>query len=117
MRAASIRFLEGRHPRLAQVPPMVRYSIMTAVLPSSAPCRAAAKAVEPLPRITRSYLSLFIPIIPSFLLWGDFAVFEKTLVLRAPEMHNWGKRNGEKPSSCPDGSCPTRASLLTQVPR
>src|SRR5579883_1658989 len=54
MRAASIRFLEGKHPRLAQVPPTVRSSVMATVLPSSAACRAAAKAVEPLPRITRS---------------------------------------------------------------
>src|SRR5216684_6078571 len=52
--AASIRFLEGRQPRLAQVPPTVRNSVITAVLPSSAACKAAAKAVEPLPRITRS---------------------------------------------------------------
>ena len=34
IRAASIRFLEGRQPRLAQVPPTVRNSIMTAVWPS-----------------------------------------------------------------------------------
>src|SRR5260370_36152269 len=52
-----MRFLEGRPPRLAQVPPTVRNSAMTALLPSSAACSAAAKAVEPLPRITRSYRS------------------------------------------------------------
>src|SRR5438105_15355194 len=54
MRAASIKFLLGRQPRLMQVPPRVRDSVITAVLPSSAALSAAAKAVEPEPRTTRS---------------------------------------------------------------
>src|SRR5260221_419664 len=33
MRAASIRFLLGRQPRLTHVPPRARDSVMTAVLP------------------------------------------------------------------------------------
>src|SRR5712692_3696210 len=57
MRAASIRFFDGRHPRFTHVPPTVRDSVMTAVLPSSAAFNAAAKAVDPDPRITRSYRS------------------------------------------------------------
>src|SRR5919204_1087165 len=57
MRAASIRFFEGRQPRLTQVPPRVRDSVITALLPSSAAFSAAAKAVEPEPRITRSNFS------------------------------------------------------------
>src|SRR5712692_7461347 len=57
MRAASIRFFDGRHPRFTHVPPTVRDSVMTAVLPSSAAFSAAAKAVDPDPRITRSYRS------------------------------------------------------------
>src|SRR2546428_760106 len=36
MRAASMRFFEGRQPRFTQVPPRVRDSGITAVLPSSA---------------------------------------------------------------------------------
>src|SRR5690242_12842971 len=52
--AASIRFFEGRQPRFTQVPPMVRSSIITEVLPSSCARNAAANAVEPEPRITRS---------------------------------------------------------------
>jgi len=49
-----MRFFEGRQPRFTQVPPTVRDSVMTAVFPSSAAFSAAAKAVEPEPRITRS---------------------------------------------------------------
>src|SRR6266540_613593 len=52
-----MRFFEGRQPRFTQVPPRVRDSVMTAVLPSSAAFSAAAKAVEPEPRITRSNCS------------------------------------------------------------
>src|SRR5574341_410988 len=58
MRAASMRFLLGRQPRLTQVPPRVRDSVITAVLPNSAALSAAAKAVEPEPRITRSNFSV-----------------------------------------------------------
>src|SRR5437870_11338822 len=54
MRAASIRFLERRQPRFTHVPPCVRDSVITAVLPSSAALSAAANAVEPDPRMTRS---------------------------------------------------------------
>src|SRR5436190_10199612 len=63
MRAASIRFLLGRQPRLTQVPPRVRDSVMIAVLPSSAALSAAAKAVEPEPRITRSKRSAAIVLV------------------------------------------------------
>src|SRR2546422_1743563 len=52
-----MRFFEGRQPRFTQVPPRVRDSVITAVLPSSAALSAAAKAVEPEPRMTRSNLS------------------------------------------------------------
>ncbi len=58
--AASMRFLLGRQPRLTQVPPTVRTSVITARLPSSEALSAAAKAVDPEPRITRSYLSVAI---------------------------------------------------------
>lgn len=54
MRAASIRFLDGRHPRFTHVPPSVRTSVIAAVLPSSAARIAAANAVEPDPRMTKS---------------------------------------------------------------
>src|SRR5437899_13015584 len=54
MRAASMRFFDGRHPRFTQVPPRVRDSVITALLPSSAALSAAANAVEPEPRMTRS---------------------------------------------------------------
>src|ERR671937_2928261 len=53
-----MRFLEGRQPRLTQVPPTERASVMAAVFPSSLALMAAAKAVEPLPRISRSYWSV-----------------------------------------------------------
>src|SRR6266851_8002210 len=58
MRAASIRFLLGKQPRLTQVPPSARASVITAVLPSSAARSAAAKAVEPEPKMTRSNCSV-----------------------------------------------------------
>ena len=51
-----MRFLDGRQPRFTQVPPRVRLSVMAAVLPSSAARIAAANAVEPEPRMTRSSL-------------------------------------------------------------
>src|SRR5579884_100959 len=68
--AASIKFFDGKQPRFTHVPPMVRSSVMTAVLPSSRARNAAAKAVEPEPRITRSNLSARI-ISPVFLECGD----------------------------------------------
>src|SRR5438093_1409366 len=49
-----MRFFDGRQPRLTHVPPTVRCSIMTAVLPSSWAVNAAANAVEPEPRIRKS---------------------------------------------------------------
>src|SRR6266571_4035642 len=49
-----MRFLDGRHPRLTHVLPMVRSSVIAAVFPSSCAVSAAANAVEPEPRITRS---------------------------------------------------------------
>src|SRR5712691_11314082 len=49
-----MRFFDGRQPRLTHVPPTVRCSIMTAVLPSSCAVNAAANAVEPEPRISKS---------------------------------------------------------------
>src|SRR3989442_12555661 len=52
-----MRFFEGRQPRFTQVPPTVRSSVITAVLPNSCARSAAAKAVEPEPRMTRSNLS------------------------------------------------------------
>src|SRR5437667_4651598 len=52
--AASIKFFDGKHPRFTQVPPIARSSVITAVLPSSCARNAAANAVEPEPRITRS---------------------------------------------------------------
>src|SRR2546428_2312653 len=61
--AASIRFFEGRQPRLTQVPPMLLDSVITAVLPSSCARSAAAKAVEPEPSITRFNFSL-LPMVP-----------------------------------------------------
>src|SRR5438132_755623 len=51
-----MRFFEGRQPRFTQVPPTVRSSVITAVFPSSCARSAAAKAVEPEPRMTRSNL-------------------------------------------------------------
>jgi hypothetical protein len=47
-------FFEGSYPRLTQVPPSMRFSVITTVLPSSAALIAAAKAVEPEPKITKS---------------------------------------------------------------
>jgi hypothetical protein len=41
--AASIRFLDGKQPRLTHVPPVVRSSVMTEVLPSSCARNPAAK--------------------------------------------------------------------------
>src|SRR5919197_1755030 len=55
MRAASIRFFDGRQPRLAHVPPTVRRSTIVTRAPSSLALIAAAKAVDPEPRIRRSY--------------------------------------------------------------
>src|SRR6266567_4793668 len=79
--AASIRFFEGRQPRFTHVPPMVRSSVITAVLPSSCARRAAANAVEPEPRITRSNLrelAIYFPcLIESvFLRQGFLAIFD-----------------------------------------
>src|SRR5712691_6376366 len=54
IRAASIRFLDGRQPRLAHVPPSVRRSTIATRAPRSVARMAAAKAVEPEPRMTRS---------------------------------------------------------------
>src|SRR6266851_1189107 len=54
MPAAAIRFFDGKHPRFTQVPPSVRFSVIAAVLPSSAALMAAANAVDPEPKITRS---------------------------------------------------------------
>ena len=72
--AASIKFLDGRQPRLTQVPPIVRSSVMTDVLPISCARRAAANAVEPEPSITRSNrCSCVIMITPeaAFRLFGE----------------------------------------------
>src|SRR5712692_2503451 len=52
-----MRFFEGKQPRFTQVPPSLRSSVITAVLPSSWARSAAANAVEPEPRMTRSNLS------------------------------------------------------------
>src|SRR5438132_5965958 len=52
-----MRFFEGRQPRFTQVPPTVRSSVITAVFPNSCARSAAAKAVEPEPRMTRSNFS------------------------------------------------------------
>src|SRR5579875_646665 len=60
MLAAAIRFFDGRHPRLTQVPPRVRFSVIAAVLPSSAARMAAAKAVAPEPKMTKSKRRLSI---------------------------------------------------------
>src|SRR3990170_2568129 len=54
VRAASRRFLEGRQPRLTQVPPIVRRSAMATFAPSSLARMAAAKAVAPEPMMNRS---------------------------------------------------------------
>src|SRR3990170_470296 len=54
MRAASMRFLEGKQPRFAHVPPSVRRSTMPTRPPSSFALIAAANAVEPEPRMRRS---------------------------------------------------------------
>src|SRR5260370_26236042 len=54
MPAAAIRFFEGKHPRFTHVPPSVRFSVIAAVFPNSAALIAAANAVEPEPRITKS---------------------------------------------------------------
>src|SRR6266567_4340904 len=83
--AASIRFFEGRQPRFTHVPPMVRSSVITAVLPSSCARRAAANAVEPEPRITRSNLrelAIYFPcLIESvFLRHGLLTVFNRHFV-------------------------------------
>src|SRR5947208_13633231 len=60
MPAAAIRFFDGRHPRFTQVPPSMRFSVIAAVLPNSAALIAAANAVEPEPRITRSNPRVFM---------------------------------------------------------
>src|SRR6267143_5661132 len=63
--AASIRFFDGRHPRFTHVPPIVRSSIIKDVLPDSCARKAAAKAVEPEPRMSRSTSETVIQV----LLW------------------------------------------------
>src|SRR5712692_9175106 len=55
-----MRFFDGRHPRLTHVPPTVRSSVITAVLPSSRAVSAAANAVEPEPRMMRSQWSTIV---------------------------------------------------------
>src|SRR5579859_59554 len=54
IRAASMRFFEGRQPRLAHVPPGVRRSTIATRAPRSEARIAAAKAVEPEPRMRKS---------------------------------------------------------------
>src|SRR5260370_6193951 len=65
MPAAAIRFFDGKHPRFTQVPPSVRFSVIATVLPSSAALIAAANAVEPEPRITKSNRGISISCKPS----------------------------------------------------
>src|SRR5258707_10233468 len=60
--AASIRFFEGRQPRFTHVPPVVRSSVITAVLPSSCARSAAANAVEPEPRMIKSNSRVLVTI-------------------------------------------------------
>src|SRR3990172_2134245 len=52
--AASMRFLDGRQPRFAHVPPSIRRSTIATRAPSSDALIAAANAVDPDPRIRRS---------------------------------------------------------------
>src|SRR6266851_2107296 len=60
MPAAAIRFFDGKHPRFTQVPPSVRFSVIAAVLPSSAALMAVANAVDPEPKMTKSTLCVCI---------------------------------------------------------
>ena len=62
--AALIKFFDGRQPRLTHVPPVVRSSAITEVLPSSCARGAAANAVEPEPRMRRSNLLVLAICIP-----------------------------------------------------
>src|SRR5207244_4087218 len=57
IREASIRFFDGRQPRLTHVPPIGRSSVITADFTNSCAVSAAANAVEPDPKIKRSKLS------------------------------------------------------------
>src|SRR5215472_15351062 len=75
IRAASMRFLDGRQPRFTHVPPNVRTSVIAALFPDSAARSAAANAVDPEPRITKSNCSFCITTI----LFGVFG-FEPSLL-------------------------------------
>src|SRR5260370_25850991 len=76
--AASIRFFEGRQPRFTHVPPVVRSSVITEVLPGSCARSAAANAVEPEPRMTRSKCLFGITIV----LFGVVSIHHEVLSLK-----------------------------------